>query len=571
MCSPLYGFTADDLLSYRMADRDGSLWRAVCKCAKENPEDEKFGHLISSLTHYRCLAEGMNVDALIYRLYNETGLLALASKHGGKDNLMLLYNYARKFEGSSFKGLYSFINYVNNVAEREDGLEDSDNKVSDANTVKIITIHSSKGLEYPIVFLSEGSRLLTNRDLTDRIAYAEEYGMSFNLRGPDGLSLVKNPMQNIIHEKINRKFYEEELRVLYVALTRARERLFVTGDLKAKSPEAYFAETAIKGRALTPYGITKLNSYLDIIMASGAGAKIEYVEDLDTDEAQNDTKINERVEVLDTTEEGGDDWSPEIYEQITSRFRYEYPDKIMTEIPEKMSVSRLYPSVLDGSEDSALILSDDTYEREAAEGEVVRRDPLPDFMTGTEADESARRGIATHMVLQFCDLENLKTNGAKAELERLCDADFLSKSNKDRVRLYEIELFARSSLFSKMLGAKNLYRELRFNCRLPATLFTKDEAKREKLRDTGILVQGVIDCLIEDNEGRLHLVDYKTDRLTREELMDVSLAQKKLNDKHSLQLSYYAMAIKKMFGREPSTVSVYSMPLGRTVPIEVKK
>jgi ATP-dependent exoDNAse (exonuclease V) beta subunit len=77
--------------------------------------------------------------------------------------------------------------------------------------------------------------------------------------------------------------------------------------------------------------------------------------------------------------------------------------------------------------------------------------------------------------------------------------------------------------------------------------------------------------LIEDNEGGLHLVDYKTDRLTREELMDVSLAQKKLNDKHSLQLSYYAMAIKKMFGREPSTVSVYSMPLGRTVPIEVKK
>ena len=176
----------------------------------------------------------MNVDALIWRLYNETGLLALASKHGGKDNLMLLYNYARKFEGSSFKGLYSFINYVNNVAARDDGLEDSDNKLTDNNTVKILTVHSSKGLEYPIVFLSEASRKLTNRDLSDRIAYAEGYGMSFNLRGPDGLSLVRNPMQSIIHERINRKFYEEELRVLYVALTRAKERLFVTGDMKAK-------------------------------------------------------------------------------------------------------------------------------------------------------------------------------------------------------------------------------------------------------------------------------------------------------------------------------------------------
>jgi ATP-dependent helicase/nuclease subunit A len=192
-------------------------------------------------------------------------------------------------------------------------------------------------------------------------------------------------------------------------------------------------------------------------------------------------------------------------------------------------------------------------------------------MTGTEADESARRGIATHMVLQFCDLENLKSKGAKAELDRLYTAEFISERNKDRVRIYEIELFAKSALFTDMLKAKNLYRELRFNCRLPAILFTEDEAKRAELRDTGILVQGVIDCLIEDNDGNLHLVDYKTDRLTREELSDVSLAQKKLNAKHALQLSYYAMAIKKMFGREPTSVSVYSMPLGRTVPIEVKK
>ena len=571
MCSPLYGFTADDLLNFRMTDRDGTLWRAVCRYAEENPDDERVRRFISSLTHYRCLAEGMNVDALIYRLYNETGLFALASKNGGKDNLMLLYNYARKFEGSSFKGLYSFINYVNNVAAREDGLEDSDNKVSDGNTVKIITIHSSKGLEYPFVFLSEGSRGLTNRDLTERIAYAEEYGMSFNLRGPDGLSLVRNPMQSIIHEKINRKFYEEELRVLYVALTRAKERLFITGDLKAKSPEAYFAETAIKGHALTPYGITKLNSYLDIIMASGAQAKVEYVEDFTPGESEEVIDTDEFDELLGINEKASVGEAKEIYEEIVSRFRYEYPDKVMTEIPEKMSVSRLYPSVLDGNEDSALVFESESYEHEAAEGEVVRRDPLPDFMTGTEADESARRGIATHMVLQFCDLENLKANGARAELERLSDADFLSKSNKDRVRLYEIELFSRSELFEKMLDAKQLYRELRFNCRLPATLFTKDEAKRARLRDTGILVQGVIDCLIEDKDGNLHLVDYKTDRLTREELGDVEKATKKLNDKHSLQLSYYAMAIKKMFGREPITVSVYSMPLGKTVPIEVKK
>ena len=571
MCSPLYSFTADDLLNYRLTDRDGSLWRAVCRYANDHPEDERLTRFITSLTHYRCLAEGMNVDALIYRLYNETGLLALASKNGSKDNLMLLYNYARKFESSSFKGLYSFINYVNNVATREGGLEDSDNKVSDGNTVKIITVHSSKGLEYPIVFLAEGSRGLTNRDLTERIAYSEGYGMSFNLRAPDGLALVRNPMQSIIHERMNRKFYEEELRVLYVALTRAKERLFVTGDLRAKSPEAYFAETAVKGRALTPYGITRLSSYMDIIMASGAEAKVEYVEDFAPEDAQIVTENYERTPVFESFAKKPEGKAAEIYEEIMARFRFEYPDKIKTEIPEKMSVSRLYPTVLDGSEDTVLLFDDERHERETAEGEVVRRDALPDFITGTEADESARRGIATHMVLQFCDLENLKKNGARAELLRLCEQEFLSGRNKERVRVYEIELFLKSALFGDMLKAKKLYRELRFNCRLPAALFTEDEAKKAILGDTGILVQGVIDCLIEDGDGKLHLVDYKTDRLTREELCDVELARKKLSGKHALQLSYYAMAVKKMFGREPSTVSVYSMPLGKTVPIEIKR
>ena len=568
MCSPLYGFTADDLLSYRMTDRDATLWRAICKHAEENPDDERLARFISSLAHYRCLAEGMNVDALIYRLYNETGLLALASKHGGKDNLMLLYNYARKFEGSSFKGLYSFINYVNNVSAREDGLEDSDNKVTDGNTVKILTVHSSKGLEYPIVFLAEGSRGLTNRDLNERIAYAEGYGMSFNLRAPDGLALVRNPIQSIIHERINRKFYEEE-RVLYVALTRARERLFVTGDLRARSPEAYFAETAIKGKSLTPYGITRLGSYLDIIMASGAEAMVEYIEDFDPTDAQIVAKSDERIEILDTNADMGDGDAAEIYKEIMSRFLYEYPERIKTEIPEKMSVSRLYPTVLDGTDDTVMLFEDERTKHEAAEGEVVRRDALPDFMTGTEGDESARRGIATHMVLQFCDLENLKTRGARAELERLHAADFLSLRNKERVRLYEIDLFARSELFTQMLKVRKLYRELRFNCRLPAATFTKDEERRRALGDTGILVQGVIDCLIEDVNGDLHLIDYKTDRLTKEELGDAELAARKLNEKHALQLSYYAMAIKKMFGRAPTTVSVYSMPLGKTVPISV--
>jgi ATP-dependent helicase/nuclease subunit A len=102
---------------------------------------------------------------------------------------------------------------------------------------------------------------------------------------------------------------------------------------------------------------------------------------------------------------------------------------------------------------------------------------------------------------------------------------------------------------------------------LPASLFTEDEAKRTAYAESKILMQGVIDCVIEDSDGILHLIDYKTDRLTKKELEDKSLAQKALSEKHSLQLYYYALAVEKIFGKRPDSVQVYSLPLGETVDI----
>ena len=555
MCSPLYGFTADDLLKYRISAPDSTLYRSIRKYSEETPNDAKLSHFLTSLAHYRCLAEGMNVDALIYRLYSETGLLALASKHGGKENLMLLYNYARKFEGSSFKGLYNFINYVNNVAAKDEGLEDGDNKVSDSDSVKIVTVHSSKGLEYPIVFLAEASRRLHNIDLTARVAYSEGYGVSFYLREPDGLCMVRNPVQHIIRKRMNEKFYEEELRVLYVALTRAREELFVVGNLEYDSLEDYERDIRIKSSALSPYGLTKLKSYLDIIMASGTDATVEFVE---ANSIKSDKKLNTGAGNNQKNKPKATASAHEVYTTLAERFTFTYPDDKKTTLPEKMSVSRLYPAVLDGTEESTSIPVDEPDERRV----------LPSFFTGEELDESARRGIATHMVLQFCDLQSIEENGAERELDRLCTLGFLSPANKERVRLREIELFAKSKLFSEMKNAKNVWREFRFNTSLPAEYFSEDAERRSALSGMEILVQGVIDCIIEDAEGNYHLVDYKTDRLTREEFSDHTLARAALQKKHALQLTYYTLAIEKIFGKKPKTVSVYSTPIGKSLPIK---
>jgi ATP-dependent helicase/nuclease subunit A len=189
-------------------------------------------------------------------------------------------------------------------------------------------------------------------------------------------------------------------------------------------------------------------------------------------------------------------------------------------------------------------------------------------MTGTDEAESAKRGIATHYFMQFCDLEKFVGEGSEAELRRLVEEKFISSEDGARVRIRELEAFRKSSLIRKMLGAKRLYRELRFNVRLPAKYFTEDEEKRAVYADKTVLVQGVIDCIIEDQNGNLHLIDYKTDRLTREERADRHLGEQRLKKAHTLQLSYYALAIQEMFGKLPETIGVYSLHLGDEVSID---
>ena len=553
MCSPLFSFTADDMLRYRLKNKERTLYRSIKKYSEAHPEDEKLSGFLSKLSHYRTLSEGMNVYTLISRLYSETGLMALASVHGGKDNLIMLYNYARKYEQSSYKGLYNFISYVNSIVSIGESIDEkSDTGMSDA--VKITTAHSSKGLEYPIVFFAEASRALTNRDLKERIAYSEGYGMAAYLRAPDGLTLAENPLKHIIHERMKEKFYEEELRVLYVALTRARERLFIVGDLPHHTTlDGYLERIEMKASALSSYSVRHFASYLEIILAAKPDAEVHFI-GADRDEES-------ATEAVDTP--AAEDTSPErneeVYKLLLDRFSYEYPNPYKTTFPEKMSVSRLYPTVLDGTDEGEISVGAKTSDR-------VR---LPSFISGVREGASAERGIATHLVLQFCDLDRLMKDGGACELSRLVSDKFISKEKAALVRLDEIELFRSSELFARMRGAKRLYRELRFNSRLDAHYFTEDEQRRAALAGEEVLVQGVIDCIIEDEAGDYHLIDYKTDRLTREELADINLAQRKLNEAHSLQLTYYALAIEKVFGKKPKTVSVYSLPLGRCVDISL--
>jgi ATP-dependent helicase/nuclease subunit A len=552
MCSPLYSFTPDELLLIKSQARKKPLYDALKEYCDKRPDFEKGRAFLRSLVGYRTVSEGLSAAELIFRLYHETGLLALAAKSGGKDNLMLLYDYARAFEAGEFKGLYSFIHFINSLIDRRTTFDDN-RDAGGEEAVKIVTCHSSKGLEYPVVFLVDAGAKMRNKDAAKPIAYSDDMSIAMRLRSPSGLAVVNNPVVDLINHYNFRKSFEEELRVLYVALTRAREQLYVVGASPLDDTDKYLAKIAARRAHLTPYAVRSLGSYLDIILATSDTPPVmgkSFVSQADDGEAEVE-------KCAEAAEEAEDD---KLADTLYKRFGFKYPHAYLTELPEKMSVSKTSPTVLDGADEGVAEII-----RSADEGTKVA---LPSFMSGSAAEESAKRGIATHYFMQFCSLENLEKNGAAAELERLVREGYISETDGKRVRLDELCAFVGSSLFTDMRAALALHRELRFNVRLPAELFTEEEERRAAYEGRSVLIQGVIDCIIEYPDGEIGLFDYKTDRLTRQELTDRSLAERTLTEKHKTQLSYYALAAERIFGKYPKKVGVYSLHLGDTVTVD---
>lgn len=553
--SPIFDFTADEL--YLVSKGGGDcLYGSLVSYVKANPDFKKGAAVLSLIDRYRLLAEGERADRIIRMLYLELGLVALAARGGGKDNLTVLYNYAREHENASYKGLHSFISFINSVI-RDGGEFSAVKESSERDEVSIVSVHASKGLEYPIVFYSDTNKRIHKPSGLDasRLKYVTDFGISFSLKTPSGLGVVESPCDVALSRFKLRRRYEEEMRVLYVCLTRARERLYVLGAVNGDAEE-YLDKAKAARESISAYSLRKKLTYLDILLATDPPCEVEVCGGAPEDGIE--FELEEPASIPSESDE-----RPAMgvtREEVEKRIKYVYPDEELTRLPEKLSVSVLYPGVLDGTDDGANI------------GSVggLSLEPLgtvPSFISGIDNDESKKRGIATHLFMQFCDVKSVIEMGAKAELERLFAAGFISAEDKARVRVNEIEKFATSELALAMASAKKVYRELRFNIKLPAESFTEKDERRSAIKDREVLVQGVIDCVILGADGEYRLVDYKTDRLTEKELQDERLAEEKLRAAHTEQLYYYSIAVARMFGKAPRLTEVYSLPLGRTVAI----
>lgn len=584
--SPLFGFSMDELSRIRKsADKKSSLYDAVTLySSKDDPLAAKCRGFTERLEGYRGMARVLSADRLLRGLYRDTSIIALCREAAARADLERLYEYARQFEAGSFRGLYNFIKYVNQaIAEGDNG--DVAPAEPGAAAVTILTIHHSKGLEFPVCIVCGCGGNFNLRDTQNAFVFSRTIGPGIRLKDTTGLASLRTPLHTAAALDACRLQLEEEMRLLYVALTRARERLIVTASCR-RGLSKKLLNAELYRETAHPYPLLHVKSsldwLLDVLPLTPSADSCYRLELMPSDTIPRplpytpESLDGQSAECLSCPDE------KQLERELESRFDFTYPFEHLTHLPAKLSVSKLYPGMLD--EDT-----EDLSEPNAPAPKLGTMTFAPRFLTDTSENSpsdnstpacekpchtpanritSAERGTATHVFLQFCDFDSCISHGVRHELKRLCERGFIPAHMAEIVDIGQLEAFFASELFASLRTAREVHREQRFNIMLPASAFSSDPSTASTLDGEKLLVQGVIDLFFTDADGRLILCDYKTDRLTPAQLADPALAAAMLSERHRTQLSYYSAALARICSRRPDRVVIYSLPLGKTVDVE---
>lgn len=558
MRSPFFGFSMDDLIKIRKSAKDSSssLFDETEAYANGNFNDAltaKCVGFIESIKNLRIDARELPVDRFVRVLYRDFAIMTLSDPNSKRSqaqisaNLRRFYEYARSYSSTQSGGLSGFIKYINGIIETN-GRVEAPNVISPDGAVTLLTIHKSKGLEFPAVFVVGCGKAFNRDDFKKSLIFDPTVGVALMPIDDTGFARVSTPHRAALETAIKVKQTEEEMRILYVALTRARERLFVTSSSRS-DPVKLLESAKFASRFECRSSVLSANSFVDWI-ASAASKEKEFFElhvNQPIDEIYFDTDVNSfEAETLEEETEA----SRKIFAE---RFDYIYPYSYAEKLPAKLSVSKLYPDILD--DDGASNLDSEKLPE-------LREKPL--FLMGETKAAAAEKGTATHTFMQFCDFERAEKS-VRDELYRLVSERFIPEGTAKLINIRQLEEFFKSNFYRTVRSAKKIYRELRFNMLLPASEFTRSEELSNKLQEEKLLVQGVIDLLIIDANGNIVLCDYKTDYLTSDELADISLAKEKLFERHGQQLKYYAAATEQLLGKTPDRICIYSLPLGREI------
>lgn len=572
LASPFVGLNPQQLAEIRLAAKEGFFYKAaegLAQRAGEEEEEEEKDSLAYrlrafylQLTHFREMVPYTAIHELLQKIIEETGFsLYVAAMPGGERriaNVEMLVEKAAAFEGTSYKGLFNFIRYIEQLQKYDVDYGEANIADEQENTVRIMSIHKSKGLEFPIVFVAGMGKKFNTTDITGSVIIHPEWGVGLDAVDLQRRTKIPTFLKKTIQQEIKLENLGEELRVLYVALTRAKEKLILVGcpsqkQLKEVSEDGMLCQKAVRradGEVLPFYTLIGANCYLHWVVPAlmGEDAPV-HCRIIGRTEMEEEEEIEQRSELLarDVLEHWatGTVYDAKLREHLEVQSQYHYPYAEEQKLKLKFTVSELKKRAY---------LQEESGETVYEEPEVV---PLiPQFLQEEEVLTGASRGSAYHKLLELLNYElSYDENSLTAMMEELQKERKLSDEMVQCIRKADILRFLNSDSGRRMQAAakrKQLSKEQPFVLGIDAKEIYPDIKGDER-----ILVQGIIDVYFEE-DGELVVLDYKTDNVR---------SAKELRDRYHAQLDYYAQALEQLLQKKVKEKIIYSFTLGEEIII----
>lgn len=506
-------------------------------------QNQKVSDFIAFVENWRRRAIYSPIHQLILELILETGFAdyinALPSGDVRSSNLLLLIEQAKAFEGTNYRGLFNFVRYIGKIKKINNDIGEADVLDENANVVRVMTIHKSKGLEFPVCFLAGVHKQFNMRDTAGSIVTDMDFGIGISYI--DVLRRVKNdPLyRKAINLKIKRDTLGEEIRILYVALTRAKEKMIITGVIKDEEEFESLAAKKASNNRVSYASIMDAKNYLDLLVPLYDLAKLVDYEDNMLGIEETFDKLVAKGELRKAVEDSS--LANKEESELIERIELEYAHKQLEGMILKTSVSELKKAYMDVVNTKEMFESEDAYDKY-----------IPKFAAEVESTISGTdRGSAYHKVMELTDFnsENIKT-----QINLWIEKGLMSEEWAKAVSIRKIENMLNSNLGQRMRKALEnsaLKREQPFVLGIDAKRVNEHYPEGESL-----LLQGIIDAFFVE-DGEIVLVDYKT---------DVIKNGAELLNKYAVQLDYYTEALERITGMHVKESMLYSFALEEEIP-----
>lgn len=546
--SPIMGFSDDDLAAIRLCSRENKLYKTMLSLSlgeyeAEAPLREKCKNAVALLKKLGVLASGTTLTRLIRKIYDMTDIFAIASAYEDGEqkcaNLYLLLEYARAYEQSSSSGIEGFLRYIEYISRSGGDFEQALTVTESSDAVVLKTVHRSKGLEYPFVFLCQTHKRFNRTDLNAALQLNKESGAGLSFYDYSTLTKRRTAFWKFVREKNESELLSEELRLLYVAATRAKERLFLVLD---------FGESAIKRAVELSYEIS------DYKIPPAVAKKAVCAEDWLLLALMKHPGFSALRQKLDPSAYCDDGELPKI--KVSSMppepKSYSAPNEedILPDLSLKAELIKSFAE----APDARLTQN----EAKLTVSEIVKDDALTFFPKVPSLDESleeltaAQRGTVTHRFMQFCDFSAASAD-LESEIKRLERGSVFTRREAEAIDRKSVLNFFKSDIYRRLSKSPRVLREKRFIVKFED--IEVDESLKNIYRGTDGMLQGVADCLFEEEDGYV-LVDYKTDRVK-------SLTE--LTERYAGQLELYKAAFDVLLDKPVKSGYIYSFRLGEGI------